>query len=296
VIARPATRDFYLLAEGPIWNPASRCLHWVDIEAGRVLTGDLGADGSIDVTREVRLSGSAGTVAFTTDETLLIAMDGSLATVAGDGAVSEWRRVLFSTQPGRLNDGKVDPQGRFVVGSHSRSPHSTTEVLALVDGSRTTVIDHDLTLSNGLAWSNDGRWFYSVDTFRHSIYRRPWNVAGPAGARTLFATIEDGYPDGIAVDADDHLWVAVWGAGRVDRLAPTGERVASIPISVPNVSSVAFAGDDLGTLVITTAREGLSPTEVAQFPDSGRLFTLQPGVTGVPSQPWAGLAERERSR
>lgn len=291
---RAATREAYFLAEGPLWNPVERCLHWVDIDAGRVMTGTVHNDGSIEVTREVRVPGTAGSVAFTTDDTLLVAMDDGLVTVYSDDTITPVRRVLFATHPGRLNDGKVDPQGRFLVGSHSGGPNSTTEILAVVERGRMTVIDHDLTLSNGLAWSSDGRWFYSVDTFRRMIYRRPWNASGPAGAREPFASIDVGYPDGITVDAEDHLWVAVWGDGRVDRFSPSGVRVASLPLPVPHVSSVAFAGDDLGTLVVTTAREGLTAAQLSDYPDSGRLFTLDPGVAGVPQRPWAGLAALER--
>jgi sugar lactone lactonase YvrE len=295
VIVRTATEASYVLAEGPVWDGARGRFLWVDIPEGRVLTGRLRADGTIEETQRISLPTVASAVAFTSAGGLLVAAGASLVTIDDQGSCADIALVLRPDHIGRLNDGKVDPQGRFVVGSHSGGSESTGEILVVVDGDQVTLLDDDLTLSNGLAWTSDGASFFSIDTFRRLIYRRPWSPEGPAGAREIFAHVEDGYPDGMTIDAEDHLWVAIWGGGRVDRYSPDGERVASVDIPAPHVSSVSFAGDDLRTLVVTTSVEGLTEDQLAAFPDSGRLFTFEPGVAGLPQTPWAGPAAQERT-
>jgi sugar lactone lactonase YvrE len=105
---------------------------------------------------------------------------------------------------------------------------------------RITGLDRDLGLSNGLAWSSDGRHMFSVDTLRRTIYVREYDSAtGETGQRRVHIRLDDGYPDGIAMDADDHLWVAVWGAGEIRRFAPGGSTVDSfgvpaVPIRSPH--------------------------------------------------------------
>jgi sugar lactone lactonase YvrE len=294
VTVRAATLAPYFLGEGPVWDADRQRLLWVDIHAGHVLIGELHQNGTITESGRLRLPGAAAAAAFSESGTFLVALDGRIVTVSDVGVLADVAHVLPPGRIGRLNDGKVDPQGRFVVGSHSGGTGSTTEILALVDGSEVTVIDDDLTLSNGLGWSGDGSVFYSVDTFSRVIHRRPWSAAGPAGAREDFITVEHGYPDGMTVDSEDHLWVAVWGGARVDRYAPDGRRVSSIDIPAPHVSSVTFAGPDLRTLVITTALEDLTEEQRAAFPDAGRLFTIDLDVPGVPQRPWAATTAHER--
>jgi len=277
-----------------VWDASRSRLLWVDIYAGLVLIGELQEDGTIAESGCLRLPGDVTAVASAESGELLVALNGRVVTVSDDGDVSHVAQVLSPGRSGRLNDGKVDPQGRFVVGSLSGETDSTSEVLALIDGTDVSIIDDDLTLSNGLGWSTDGSIFYSIDTFSRAIHRRPWSVAGPGGPREVFATVPDGYPDGMTVDSDDHLWVAIWGGARVDRFSPDGRRVASIPVPAPHVSSVTFGGPELRTLVITTALEGLAEEQRAAFPDAGRLFTIDLDIAGVPQRPWAGLTAQER--
>lgn len=191
----------------------------------------------------------------------------------------------------RLNDGKPDPAGRCVVGSLSLRGISSTEVLVQVgpDGS-ITPIDDDLTLSNGLAWTANGASMYSVDTGLRRVFVRPYDAAtGTTGSRSVFAEIVDGYPDGICLDAEGHLWVAVWVAGEVRRYAPDGSLVLTYRIPAPNTSAVAFAGEDLSTFVVTTATYQLNAYQRAQYPLSGRLFTADIGVRGTPQSLWGGF-------
>lgn len=292
--ARAATANSYFLAEGPVWDASRERLLWVDIYAGHVLIGELDDAGSITESGRLQLPGDATAVAFSESDGLLVALDDRVVTVSDVGIMRDVARVLPHGKIGRLNDGKVDPQGRFVVGSHSGGSGSTTEILAVVDGAEVTVIDDDLTLSNGLGWSVDGSVFYSIDTFSRVIHRRRWSDAGAAGPREPFITVEHGYPDGMTVDSEDHLWVAIWGGGRVDRYSPDGLLVTSVEVPAPHVSSVTFAGPELRTLVITTALEDLTDEQRTAFPDAGRLFTIDLDVSGVPQRPWAGPMAHER--
>jgi sugar lactone lactonase YvrE len=224
-----------------------------------------------------------GAVALTEGDDLLVAAFDRLVRVTPDG-----RRIagapLFEGADRRFNDGKPDPAGRYVIGTMSMSGPSATEQLFRVHGSRVEVVDDDLTLSNGLAWTADGSRMYSVDTLTRVIRVRDQDVAsGSSGEWSAFATLDAGSPDGICIDADDHLWVAVWGEGAVLRLSPEGRMVDRIEVAAPCASSVAFAGPDLDILVITTASDDHSKPDLAAYPDSGRLFTVRPGVRGVAS-------------
>lgn len=288
-----ATDRRFELAEGPVWDARRGLLWWVDIAAGTVHRGVL--DGAlIRPVDELRVDRTVGAVAVADDGSVLVAAERHLVVVGPDGSRTDGPRVIPDGVPRRCNDGAVDPAGRFVVGTLSLAGSVDTgppgEVLVRVEfDGRVTRLDTDLALSNGLAWSADGRTMYSVDTLPGLVHRRPYDPAsGTVGSREVHLEISDGLPDGIALDADDHLWVAIWGAGEVRRYAPDGSLAGRLAVPAPHTSSVAFAGDDLRTLVITTAAVELTPAQLATHPDSGRLFTVRTDVAGVPLAPWAG--------
>ena len=336
--ARSASADSYLLAEGPVWDAERGRLLWVDILAGAILRGRL--DGRrVETTGRIDIGGMVGAVAVAADGGLLVAAQEQLVAlpVAGERVLGP--RIIAAGEHRRLNDGAVDPDGRFLVGTlsleedpdaggsdaggsdaggsdaggsdaggsdaggsdaggseagGSDGDESGREVLVRLerDGSLTE-LDADLTLSNGLAWSTDGTTMFSVDTLRHTVFVRDYDRrSGVVGDRRVHLHIDGGFPDGIAVDAADHLWVAVWGAGEVRRFAPDGELVDRIVVPAPHTSSVAFAGDDLRTLVITTATDGLTGEQRRDFPDSGRLFTARVDVPGCPVPAWSGATFR----
>jgi len=108
------------------------------------------------------------------------------------------------------------------------------------------------------------------------------------GRRHEFPHITDGSPDGLCIDADGNLWIAIWGVGEVRRHSPTGTHFATVAVAAPKTSSVAFIGPDLDTLLITAASEQLSEPQSARFPDSGRLFTCSVEATGLSVAPWCG--------
>jgi sugar lactone lactonase YvrE len=274
--ARPASGTGYFLGEGPVWDAARQRLLWVDIMAGDVHEGRLGD--RVEPTRTWSFAQSVGAVAVAENGDLLVAERETLTRVHADGGRTHLARVLPPGSPSRLNDGAVDPSGRFLVGSLG----GDREVLVRFENGGCTTVDADLTLSNGLAWSPSGDRFYSVDTLTRTIYVRDY----PAGARSVLFRIDDGYPDGVCVDADGNLWLAVWGGGRVECRSPAGALLAVVEVDAPHTSSVAFAGPGLDVLVITTATQHLSRADVAAHPLSGRLFTARVGVTGLRTPYW----------
>jgi sugar lactone lactonase YvrE len=289
--ATPATSERFRLGEGPVWDALRDRLLWVDIEGRAVLEGVLDG-GAITVTGRIELDTMVGAVAVASDGTMLVAAQEQLVVQRPDGTREDGPRVVPAGERRRLNDGGTDPAGRFLVGTLSLGGPSEREVLVRLEADgRLTVLDDDLALSNGLAWSADGRRMLSVDTLRRTVSVRDYDVgSGAVGPRRVHLRLEDGFPDGIAMDADDHLWVAVWGGGEVRRYAPDGTVVDRVETGAPHTSSVAFAGEDLRTLVITTATSELSDDQLAAHPGSGRLFTARAEVPGLPVAPWQGPA------
>jgi sugar lactone lactonase YvrE len=283
-----ATHERCVLAEGPVWDPIRERRLWVDIINGVVFSGALAVDGRIAIRDSFSLGETTSAVAPSRGGDWLIAGAERLYLRRVDGTVTEGPRILPAGGRRRLNDGKPDPAGRFVVGSLSLAKESSTEQLVLVDGDLISPIDSDLTLSNGLAWSAGGT-FFSVDTFRRVVYRRPWDAGkGTWRRRTTHLSLDGGLPHGICLDVREHLWIAMWGAGEVRRYSPSGDLVARVEVPAPHVTSVAFAGTELDTLVITTATSELPPDQLERFPASGALFTLKPGVRSLPQPLWAG--------
>jgi sugar lactone lactonase YvrE len=289
--ATPATAAAYRLAEGPVWDAARRRLLWVDIPAGVVLEGTL-RRGRIEPARRHAFPGMVGAVAVADDGSLLVAAQETLVVVRADGTRTEGPRIVPTGERRRLNDSGTDPAGRFLVGTLSLDGPSEGEVLVRLEtDGQVTELDRDLSLSNGLAWSADGGRMYSVDTFRRTVFVRDYDAAtGATGVRRAHLRMTDGLPDGLAMDAADHLWVAVWGAGEVRRYAPDGTLVDRLTLPAPHTSSLAFAGEDLRTLVITTATAELGADRQRAHPESGRLFTARVDVPGVRVPTWSGPA------
>lgn len=289
IAATVATDRAYGLAEGPLWDPPRERLLWVDINAGAVHAGRL-ADDRIACDATVRVGDLATAVVVAPDGALAVARRRDVVAI-GDGAVQDEVATLVSAdRDSRLNDGGCDPAGRLLMGAMALDGRVGEERLwRLEHGGAATVIDADLTLSNGLAWSPDAGTMYSVDTTPGIIHARSYDAAtGATGERRDALRVTDGSPDGMTVDADGNLWVAIFGAGEVRCLTPAGEHLATVGLPAPHVTSVAFAGPSLDTLVITTARDELDPAALEEHPLSGHLFVAHPGVTGLPPTPWAG--------
>ena len=279
------------LGEGPRWDAATGTLLWVDIVGQAVhrhdpRTGD-------DESRPVRdipslaLPRSKGGV--------LVGMPGGIfALGAAEASVPGAPFVpLEADRPGnRTNDGACDPAGRLWVGTMARDEASPTAGLYRVDLdlSVTRVLD-GTTISNGLGWSPDGATFYFIDSPTRRIDAFDFDPASGAieNRRPLAAVEGEGaVPDGMNVDAEGCLWVALHGGWGLNRYSPEGELLAEVRLPMARITSCCFGGPELRDLYVTTRRDGLSDAELGQQPLAGALLRLDPGVAGQPTYAFNG--------
>jgi sugar lactone lactonase YvrE len=197
-------------------------------------------------------------------------------------------------KPGnRFNDCKCDRAGRFFAGTMALNAGPGQGTLWRLDpDGRMTAVETGLHVSNGLGWSPDDRTFYFCDTGARTVFAYDYDLATGAATNRrpliAFAAEEEGKPDGLAVDAEGHLWIALWDGWGVARYAPDGRRVGFVSLPVPRPTSVAFGGGDLRTLFITSARVRLSAAQLAEAPLSGSVFAFDAGVAGLPVGAFGG--------
>jgi sugar lactone lactonase YvrE len=288
--ATVASEGEYELGEGPVWDDARQRVLWVDINTGTVHSGHL-EGGFVSTDTEMRFEETVGAAVCDADGTLLVAGARRVYRVVGEGRVAVRASLVPEGKTSRLNDGACDPAGRFLVGSMALDHRQGEECLyRLEDDGQVTVLDDDLTISNGLAWSPAGDVMYSVDTLPGVVWARPYDPGtGTYGERREVVRLDrGGWPDGLCVDADGNLWVAIWGGGEVRCYTPSGERLATVSVPAPHTTSVAFAGPNRDELLITTATDQLPAPQLEQHPLSGRLFVAHVGAVGLPVTPWSG--------
>jgi sugar lactone lactonase YvrE len=188
----------------------------------------------------------------------------------------------------RMNDAKCDSSGRLWAGStHMDFEPGQGALHRWTGAGPSRVVATGFTLPNGLGWNAEDTTMYLVDTMNHQLLSAPFHPAeGDVGTFSELCRIEPGLPDGLAVDVDGCIWVAVWGGGEVRRYSPSGDLIGRVPMPVDQPSSCAF-GDD-GTLYITTASSGLSAEQLQHQPLAGSVFALPTSTHGVPVQPFAG--------
>jgi xylono-1,5-lactonase len=184
----------------------------------------------------------------------------------------------------RLNDGFVDPSGHLWFGSMDDGEEQPDGSLYRVsDDGKLVIQDSGYVITNGPALSPDGRTLYHGDTLRRVVYAFDVSDDGTLSRKRTFAYISgDGYPDGMAVDADGFVWIALFGGWRIERFSPDGKRVEQVPFPCANVTKLAFGGDDLRTAYVSTAWKGLSEKERLQQPLAGGLFSFRSPTPGQP--------------
>ncbi len=262
---------------------------WVDILQGLVLEGRLGT-GSVDVEEQHQFDSSVGAAAVAVDGSLVVAEGHRLTRVAPDGSRTSGPDLFTDHPDDRWNDGVCDAAGRFLVGTCSLTGARHSQRLLRADGETVTVLDADLGLANGMAFSPDDSLLYSVDSVPDQrVWVRDYDQAsGAVGPRRLALEIHDAVPDGLCLDASGNLWLAAWGRGQVRCYSPGGDLLDVIELPAPHTTSLAFVGPELDRLLITTARGELSHDEQAEHPLSGSLFLARPGCTGLATHPWSG--------
>ncbi|GGN07959.1 gluconolactonase [Terrabacter tumescens] len=265
--------------EGPVWSPEWGGLRWVDMLAGDVLT--LRADGFVD---RMHVGDVAAFVRPRTGGGWVVATERGLARAdEADGIPTPWFD-LWDDPSVRMNEGGVDGLGRLWAGTmgYDRVPGSAR--LFRVDPvGCVAVVLPDVTISNGIDLSPDGRLAYYDDTptGRTDVFDV---VDGELVGRRPFVTHDVGHPDGLTVDRAGNVWVALNGAGRVRCFSPAGEVLAEVAVPVRLTTACTFGGDDLRDLYVTTSRENLDDPE----PEAGALFRVRVSVPGQPVRPFAG--------
>ncbi|MFJ9035968.1 SMP-30/gluconolactonase/LRE family protein [Streptomyces sp. NPDC102406] len=266
-----AVREFATLGEGPTWDPAAHRLIWVDILGSRVHTYEPDSGRRTVLATEQHV----GAAKPRADGGLVVNLRDGVGSYSPGGAFTWLHREPV---PGRRgNDAAVAPDGALWAGSmtYDETPGGGNLIRLAPDGSVRTVLD-DVTVSNGTGWSPDGTRMYYVDTTTRRI--DVFDVDGEhVGGRREFATVEEGagYPDGLTVDADGCVWVALWDGAALRRYTPSGALDRIVPLPVRRPTACAFGGRSLTDLYISTARVGLdSPAPLAGsllvLPDAGR--------------------------
>lgn len=272
------------LGEGPVWDGRLQELLWVDIE-GRQLHRYRPSDGR---KLQYRMEQKIGAVVPAEDGTWIVALaDGFYRYDLEQGSTVLIAHTEEETATNRLNDGKCDPAGRFWAGTMSSWKNRNGHLYVLEDGKVSKRLT-EIGCSNGLAWTADGKVMYYIDTFDNCIYAFDYDAAaGEISSRRIVITFpaEEGSPDGMCIDSEGMLWIGHWGGWQVGRWNPvTGEKLASIPLPVQNVTSCAFGGDSLDELYITTARVGNDDNQLSKQPLAGALFRAKVDVRGLPVQ------------
>ena len=268
--------------EGPVYSPAWGGLRLVDMFAGDVLT--VAEDGT--VTRR-HVDAIAAALRPRTGGGAVIAVERGFVLEDADGALTRLPEV-WADSTVRMNDGGAAPDGSFYCGSMGYDQRTGAGSLYRLAPDGSVSLAHSgVTISNGLEWSPDGALAYYNDTPTGRIGVFDWSPdTGLTDLRTFAQIPEaDGFPDGLTVDSAGGVWVALYAGGAVRRYSPEGRLDEVIGVAAGRVTACTFGGADLTQLIITTSREGLAPGD---DPLAGSIFTVTPGIAGLPVKPFAG--------
>jgi sugar lactone lactonase YvrE len=271
------------LGEGPIWILRDSTLRFVDIKERRVYRFD-------PVSGELTHAVTPEQPGF-----VLPLRDGGFVVGCKNGLyrLDETQRTLTriaEVEPhlptNRLNDGCVGPDRAVWFGSMDDGETAASGSLyRCASGWQSTALDRDICITNGPAFSPDGRIFYHTDTMNRVVHAFDHTVDGKLTSKRVFLTIEKeaGWPDGTTVDSEGCVWIALWGGWGVRRYSPAGELLGTVRFPCANITKIAFGGDDLRTVYATSAWKGLSAAERAAQPLAGDLFTFRADAPGMPS-------------
>jgi sugar lactone lactonase YvrE len=277
------------VGECPLWNPAEACLYWVDVDGFAIhrLHPASGAHNCWIMESE------PASLALSAGGGLVVAMRAGFAHFdTANGVVTPIAPAPYDTALARFNDGRADAAGRFWVGTlYEPRDRQAAEMYVLERGQVRRAWSGGMTNSNGLGFSPDRKWMYHADTAAHRIDRHAFDVAtgevAPAQPFQQFAADKaaasyGGRPDGAAVDSEGAYWCAMFEGARLLRFAPDGTLLREVKLPLRCPTMVAFGGDDLRTLYITSASHKRPAEERAQYPLSGCVLSLRVDVAGLP--------------
>ncbi len=271
------------LGEGPFWHAERKSCFWVDIEGEKLFEYKW-----IEKTVQCReLDFRVTLVVQDKNDHLILGLEGGVARYNLDSENLSWLIDVEKDYPKhRCNDGKVDSKGRLWLGTlHMDFNEGSGSLYSLDENLLLNKKHGNLTIANGLAWSPDNTRLYFIDSPTNKVQSFVFDE--PTGhiifeKDVIHIPKEMGAPDGMAIDEEGMLWIAQWGGFGVYRWNPLdGKLLSVLKLPVPNVSSCAFAGENLDHLIITTARQDLSEDELKKYPESGDLFCAKLSVKGM---------------
>jgi sugar lactone lactonase YvrE len=279
------------VGESPVWSVSEQRLYWIDIQKQCVhrfdpVSGRNRTFALPEIVTSVALRASGGLVL--TLEKNFVTFDPSTGNLEQIGTVEA------ELPNNRFNDGKCDPQGRFFAGTmDAKNWSAPAGHLFRLDADRSiTTVQSEVICSNGCGWSPDGSTMYYTESFRYAVFA--FDVEPRTGAmsnRRPFVTVDrdgGGFPDGMTVDAEGFVWCNIVGLGQIRRYDPQGKLERMLQLPVPRATDCTFGGPNLKTLFITTARETMTPEELASAPLSGSVFAHNCHVAGLCASLFAG--------
>ncbi|MEO6498265.1 MAG: SMP-30/gluconolactonase/LRE family protein [Mucilaginibacter sp.] len=264
-----------MLGESPVWHRRRGSYFWVDIEEG--ILYELNAAKDLQMWK---LKTKVSLIIEQEDDTLLLAVQGGVVRFnPADGSTTELVGLDKDYPANRCNDGACDADGRLYIGTMNVNCEKDAGNLYRIDKDFTvTKVINDLTIPNGIVWSHDQARMYFIETMSRTVKSYLFNrKTGEIYYEKIAVTIPEdmGYPDGMAIDTEGMLWVALYGGYGVSRWNPeTGMLLEKISLPVPHVTNCTFGGDNLDELVVTSAKENLNEEQLAQYPQSGDVFII----------------------
>ncbi len=279
--AKVILQENLILGEAAHWHPELNRLLYVDIDGKKL--------GLLDPLsgrkQEYQLGNKAGTVVPVNQDQVMVALQGALAIVDLQNKTTNHLITVESDQPeNRCNDGKCDALGRLWFGTMHADAKLNKGALYCYDGHLTKMLDQ-ITISNGICWSADNQIMYYIDSIDRHIKAFDFDLVTPAisNPRIVIEIGQQGcLPDGMCIDEQDMLWVAIWGGCCVNRYDPaSGKLIGNVKVNAPQVSSCAFGGKHGTELFITTATKGLSLEVMKKYPESGSVFVVETNIKGA---------------
>jgi sugar lactone lactonase YvrE len=268
------------LGEGPIWSANTNSVTWTDITQNTFHTADI----DTGRTMSFGVPSMVGAIAHSKEGGYIAATQKGFARIGVDGKYSPLHSFLPDDM--RMNDGKVDPSGRFWAGSMALSFERGRGSLYVLekDNSYRSILD-DITLSNGMGWSPDAQYFYYIDSvpgvlkrFDYDLYTG--HISNPKDLITFDSS--SGIPDGMSMSSDGKIVIALWDGGRIEIYEPSGEKVSEITLGVSRPTSCTFAGPNRDILIVSTASQGI---DQADEPLAGKILAVTgTGLSGLPTQ------------
>lgn len=275
-----------MLGEGPVWDEKAYTIFWLDILKGEIHSYSEKEKRA----KTLPIGQMIGCMALRKEGGFIAGLESGIYFIDHSTGILEKQISLENQLPeNRANDGKCDPSGRFWVGTMSKSEKENAGALYMIrkDLHATMKIPHT-TISNGLAWSSDKKYFYFIDSVTRGVDIYDYNdVLGDIENRRRVISFldKDGFPDGMTIDTEGMLWIAHWGGWQVSRWNPdSGKKLLTIKLPVANVTSCTFGGKSFQDMYITTARKGLTERERNEQPLAGSLFVVRDiGFAGLPA-------------